>query len=500
MKKLFSIAAAALFSMAAMAADYTERLQVFVNGQSMSDAQQVISVDKQSDSKYTLTLKDFSIKIGGFPVNVGTIKVDADAENLNDGKVLLTANQNVTISLGPVPVELTGKVDEANNDLYAVLNINYNGMVIKVLIGDGYQIPNSDFELFHTESFTSSTGEVSKSCDEANFWHSFMSSTGDFSEAVKGLGDPHTFISEDKRPGSNGSKSLLVKSGAVFGITANGTVTTGRMQAGAMFATDTKNCAFLDLSYQEKDANGDPFYVIMNGQPDSLVVWVKFKQGTPDSKNPYATVAANITDGTYFQDPQDKEYHNVLAKAANVKIESKDEWQRIAVPFDYDTYAADKVNGKAILVTLSTNATPGGGSATDELYIDDLSLVYNAALTSLKINGKELEGFNPATTEYTITTPVASTNDIEATTNGHGAIVKKTVSDNDVLVTVISNDLSTSTTYTLKGALSGISSVHATTNGQDAIYTLNGVKVNNTNTKGLYIIRKADGTTVKRLK
>ena len=92
------------------------------------------------------------------------------------------------------------------------------------------------------------------------------------------------------------------------------------MNAGSTTATDTKNHAFLDLSNTDKDNNGDPFYTVLNGRPDAVKVWVKFKQATPQAFYPYATVNAVITDGTRYQDPEDKTYTNVVAKATNAKI------------------------------------------------------------------------------------------------------------------------------------------------------------------------------------
>lgn len=86
---------------------------------------------------------------------------------------------------------------------------------------------------------------------------------------------------------------------------ANGTITTGRINTGSMTAADPSNHSWLDLSRTDVDANGDPFHAILNGQPDSIAAWVKFKQNKPVADFPYATISAVITDGTYYQDPED---------------------------------------------------------------------------------------------------------------------------------------------------------------------------------------------------
>ena len=84
----------------------------------------------------------------------------------------------------------------------------------------------------------------------------------------------------------------------------------------------------------------------MVGRPDSLAVWVKFSQAKANKKHPYATVSAYITDGTRFQDPQDKTYGNVMAKAVNNTIATTGgEWKHRVLPF---TYVNDSIDGKAI--------------------------------------------------------------------------------------------------------------------------------------------------------
>lgn len=123
----------------------------------------------------------------------------------------------------------------------------------------------------------------------------------------------------------------------------------------------------------------------MTARPDSIVAWVKFKQGTLSEENQkfkYATISAIIHNNTKYQDPEDKTYNNVVAKAKNAKIESNGfKWQRISIPFDYESYKANNVDPHNILITFSTNAEPGVASTDannpDIMFIDDVELVYN---------------------------------------------------------------------------------------------------------------------------
>ena len=533
MKKIFTLVAAAVMALAVNAKDYTDALSVTLNTNGNETTfpvqQSTISVTEQADGKYTLSLKNFSL---ANLINVGTIEIDdIEAAEIN-GASLFSANETVTIKDGdapninwtmkdtPVPIDMVGKI--VDEKLYAIININLgDAMKVNVEFGSGYQLPNSGFEEFHKATYTNGKDEFSS--DEPNGWHSFNSgvATGEAASVTKfALQNGSTSISEDiLRPGTLGKKSVLLKSAMVLGFQpANGTMTTGRMQAGSMSATDPANCAYLDFTKADTDGNGDPFYTVLNGKPDALNVWVRFKQGgaAKDYNNgeyKYATVSAVITDGTYYQDPEDKEYTNVVAKAQNKTIESKnEEWQQLTIPFDYDTYASNNAEVKALLVTISTNAQPGVGSSDknnpDVLYVDDIALVYNAGLESLKIKGTDV-ALEEGKTDYEVNglSGELSLDNVVAVSDGRGAMVTKTIEavDGGALVTVkvTSNDLKTVNTWTVnvKGVSTGIDKVETTTeNGVQAIYTIDGRQVNTMDAKGIYIVRKADGTTVKVLK
>ena len=244
------------------------------------------------------------------------------------------------------------------------------------------QIIGGNFEKWHTATYDKYSSQ------EPDGWHSFMSGKpgeGLLGEACK---NTHTYTSNEVRPGSTGSHSVKLTSGIVkvgFSVPANGTLTTGRLFAGAAKANDPKNNSTSDPTSTEKDGAGNPFYAPLTARPDSIVAWVKFKQGTLKDKDKdykYATISAIIHNNTKYQDPEDKTYKNVVAKAQNAKIESNGfKWQRISIPFDYESYKANNVEPHNILITFSTNAKPGVASKDadnpDVMYIDDVELVYN---------------------------------------------------------------------------------------------------------------------------
>ena len=483
MKRFFTTLFVALGVFTAFAKSYTGRLVVTVNGETLSNKTASIDVDQQGDGSYTLSLKNFSISLSGQELTIGTINIPATPYALRNAR-LLQANRNVPINnLGDVPINLLAQ--ESGDKLHANIDINFNGMTIKVVFGEGYQVPNSNFENFGASK-------------EPNRWHSFQSviTEGWFTGLAKGQ---QTKESTDVRPGSLGKKSLCVYSRSIIGVTANGTVTTGRLKAGSTTATDTRNNSFLDLSNKDKDGNGDPFYTELSGRPDSLTLWVKFKQGKPSADHPYATAKAVITDGTYYQLPEEKgKTYKKMAEAINNEIaDTKGEWKRLSIPF---SYVNNSIDPKAILVTLSTNADAGKGSGSDELYVDDLELVYNFGVEGISIKGQALANFAENTTEYTHATGNITANDITVKTKGQGMLVAKTVENGKATVLVASNDLSKYRLYTINvtTGIDNLPSVEA--NKQVEIYTLDGVRVNNTNRKGVYIIKDAQGKTRKVVK
>lgn len=521
MKKLFTLIAMLAGTTAAMATDYTDKLVVTIDGTYTPATDNVISVEEQADGTYNLQLKNFILKFSEENVMpVGTINVPNVKGTKNDASTLLTSNQDILIvdgdlpgihywagkELGPVPVNVNA--DMKDGHLYALITIGFMGMNIEVTFGDVYQMANSGFEYFHTATSGSNTS------DEPDQWHSFMSAAGMLAGVVGMV--PHTFISDVVRPGSYGSHSVLVKSGLALGsIVANGTLTNGRLNAGGFTATDTKNNACIDMTITDVDANGDPFYTNFCGKPDSLAVWVKFTQETPQADHPYATVTAAITDGSYYQEPCDKDYTDILVgRAANATIESKDgAWQRLSIPFDYASYT-DK-EAKTILVTYSTNAAPGQGTGADELYVDDMEMIYNCAATAVTVKGTPIEGFGTAadnTYEVLINGESADveTGDIVVTTDGKGSRVLMDKVDvdcigggSDVTITVMSEDLKHSNTYVIKtrnAKLSGISEALVNDGGRaevKAFYNMNGQMVKSPVKGGVYVVKYTNGKTEK---
>lgn len=308
--------------------------------------------------------------------------------------------------------------------------VNYASAAVAAY-AKGFQIPNSDFE-----TWTSNT-------TEPRYWHGFKSAKGSLASMAAGTLDS----SDEVRPGSSGTSSALIES-STYIVVNNGTMTNGQLNAQSMTAANTWNHSEMDQSSSATDKNGDKFYTALLAKPDAIKAWLKFSQGSVNTNYPYATLSAVLFNGKYYQDPEPKKGDKsaivsgtaytqadvdsaaarVAAKAQNAQITTGD-WRELSIPFNYTNVN----NAKAILVTVSTNATPGQGSDGDKVWVDDMELVYNAAISNIALNGVTVEGFNfnAATKNYDITYSGEALNltadNFVVTTQGVSAIVVKNV-------------------------------------------------------------------------
>jgi len=165
-----------------------------------------------------------------------------------------------------------------------------------------------------------------------------------------------------------------------------------------------------------------------------------------------AGVSVKTFDGTYYQEPVDKEYTNLSGSIVGGSITAGD-WTQYSFPFDYDSYAANNAASEAIFVTFSTNGNPGQGSGGDKLYVDDMELVYLAEMTDLRYQGETIEGWNPTVTAYAIETEgEPNLDDFTADVTGASAVVTKTMEQNAdgtyrIAISAVAGDLQAAACY-----------------------------------------------------
>ena len=228
------------------------------------------------------------------------------------------------------------------------------------------QITNGDFETWTFD------GE-----NLPNYFNSFQTADGTWSGTAYSSSDRQVKRSTDKRPGSTGSYSCSIWSRSVWGVVAQGNLTTGRVHAASTSATGENNYNYSDRDGSNtKNGFKNPCAMPFTGRPDSLVVWVKFVPNGTDSKHPYAKVTATIHDDFDYIDGYSKTspQSHVVATAVNMEIARTNGWKRLSIPFQYTNNGAEPAY---ILLSAATNAYPGGGNKGDYLYIDDITLVYN---------------------------------------------------------------------------------------------------------------------------
>lgn len=235
---------------------------------------------------------------------------------------------------------------------------------------DKPQIPNSDFEDW--------SGVTDKN-HAPNGWNSFETAGGTLGSmaAVQ-----QVVQSDDVRPGSTGKSSVKIYSRNVsfgklnFG-NAQGNLTTGRINAGYATAKDARN-------YNYSDITDDNYCCKLGVLPDSIVFWAKFN---PEDDAYTARVSAIVHDSYNYKTHCTDEYdaadtenasHAVAKAVLNFSTqrdgENNAQWVRYSIPFSTDGCTATSPD--YIIVNFATNSTPGGGGAKDELYIDDMELVY----------------------------------------------------------------------------------------------------------------------------
>lgn len=381
----------------------------------------------------TLKINDNGLDTLAFhviPFDVGSIGFDGVQAATSGDVTVYSAERDIQVGFTTEHATLFARTK--GEYMTAVIYLSNQDVVIEFdNVGDHFQLPNSDME-----AWTNSNGEPDR-------WHGFKSAGGTFASTSAGLVKLEQ--SNDVRSGATGHSAVMTANSA-FGIVANGTMTNGRLMAGSMFATDTKNHAEMDK------ANGtDDFYMPLYAKPDKFNVWLKYTQGTTNANNK-ANVSVKTFDGTYYQEPTDKTYTNLSGSIVGGQIPAGD-WNHYSFNFDYESYAANGAASEAIFVTFSTNGTPGSGSKNDSVYVDDMELVYLGAMTDLRYQGTTIAGWNPAVTTYSIEVAGApSLDDFTATIEGVSAVLTKSMeqtSDNTyrIAISVVSGDMQQAACY-----------------------------------------------------
>ena len=252
---------------------------------------------------------------------------------------------------------------------------------LKAQDSDYIQIPNSDFEQWNN---------IGTKTEEPDHWHSFKTSTGPFHYLLMQQIERHSAT----RPGSKGKYSARIFSRSIVGIVANGNITNGRLNAGSMFPAGKNN-----NNYTQRNSE---FCTEISIIPDSLTVWVCLRTKNADSYGRLMSYIHGDADFVCFTGGWEP-YEMIAAQVEYEfpRTSSKDEmiWKRVSLPYKH--YPELCKEPRYILTSFTTNKYPGDGDAGDEMFVDDLYLVYNPTL-DVKIRNEELEIRNEIEVEYIV--------------------------------------------------------------------------------------------------
>ena len=247
---------------------------------------------------------------------------------------------------------------------------------------------------------------------EPTEWNSFKTATGSFA----GSAEDQIAESSEKRPGTTGSKSAKVFSKKVMGLVlANGNMTNGKIYAGSMTADS-------DGNYNFTNTDDAKFNTQFTSMPDSLTVWVAFKSTSTSNMAKITTTIHGNTGlkqlATSGNSPVDMVCATADATFAPTSTSSV-VWKRMSIPFA----KGSNNDPRYILATFNTNEAPGKGSNGDELYVDDICLIYKPTLNVGSI----------AQTEYNITNDLTANIEVPFTLTGSMSVYNLNEAANEVI-------------------------------------------------------------------
>lgn len=333
-------------------------------------------------------------------------------------------------------------------------------LAMAAICGSGmaqYQLPNSDFEEGFVVGFKGKniyTGTKTVTTTEPLNWHGFPTLNG--KSLITGPGriqGDKLCESDDIRPGSEGTKSVYIKTTYVgaMGITklANGVMTSGRVNSSSPTPDDPANNYNYSPGgiYKQNNNKNTNFNPEFTGKPDAMRVWVKFvaNDATQKSKYPYASVNAVLHNSNKYQDPEveGNDYSNIkIAGASDLEIGKSgyNKWTELTLPFKY-YHTAEEDEPANMLVSFSTNTQPGEGTDGDMLFIDDLEFIYNS---ELKTATYDKESLNFSTSNQINIDKVYDPTLLEVTSNGEGATISRNydAATGLLTITIKGNDIS----------------------------------------------------------
>ena len=462
MKRIFTCIWIGLLAVTAQAVSVNDVTGMFrgnlnIGGTNYANEEVYILPGTESNS-ITFVLSDFKYNNASLG-NIVLVNIPMDGNGKltlnNSGLYIKAINERATIDV------VNGLVD-GGTTYNSIISANSAQVLLSIAASS---LPQPIFVLFSGNRVTDKNYAINNggfegswSNSEPSGWHGFNTVTGSSTLVSFAKNSEQLTQSNETRPGSTGSHSAHIQTKSIMGAKANGNCTNGQINAGSSNASDAEG------NYNFSDPSNSGYNTPFVGNPDSLVFWAKY---IPADKNPANSVNkaranAVITTNARYQDPETGSYANArIANAAiNYTATTGMGWQRISVPFSYTSI--DPSKAAYVLITFTTNMTPGGGSAytdgsplfggtfyPDNVYLDDAEMIYNHSLTSLKMDGAAVSFTNGQAT----TNKMFSDQDytFAATTNGKASksFIGYDAKNNQVHVYVVAQNYSQAKSYSL---------------------------------------------------
>ena len=171
-------------------------------------------------------------------------------------------------------------------------------------------------------------------------------------------------------------------------------------------------------NYNQTKRNESDFNMPLSMLPDSLTIWVCFRSNSTSTKGQVkAVVHGNadykiIANGT--EDPTNMHVATAVLSFTRTSTSGGSyTWRRLSIPFNNSGPCTDV---RYVLMTTTTNETPGSGSTSDDLFIDDALLVYNPTLTMGQLASNSYVSGAAITIPFTLTGTMSPDN-LNATAN-----------------------------------------------------------------------------------
>lgn len=217
-------------------------------------------------------------------------------------------------------------------------------------------------------------------------WNSTNNASGTYSGLLPGVSDLITKMS-GSRPGGSGGYFVKIKPKSLILALANGTLTTGRMNAGATSASSSDN-------YNYTDRNTAGFNQPFTATPDSVYFWVSFYATSSSAE---ASVRFFVHSDCNFKDHPTGDINNSTKYSRKAWLNftrtttssSSYGWVQKKVAFESGTGSSNYV-----FATLTTNKDAGSGNKNDFLCVDDIEFIYSAWATGIAFQGTAIPGFS----------------------------------------------------------------------------------------------------------